>query len=390
MAQTDVQVAILGAGPYGLAAAAHLRVARVEPVVFGEPMEFWKQNMPAGMLLRSAWEASHIADPRRELTLEAFGRDRGRPLAPPVALSDFIAYGEWFQRHVAPEVDRRRVAAVERVNGLLALELTDGEALLAKRVVVSAGLFPFGTRPAPFDALPDELASHSSARIGFEDLAGRKVLVIGSGQSALESAALLHEQGSDVELVARAPVVHYLRGAWLKAHLGPLRPLVYPDTDVGPPGLNLIVSKPPVFRRFPLSWQGRMARRSIRPAGASWLVPRLAGVTLTLSHKVVSAEPENGGVRVTLDDGSRRDVDHVLTATGYRVDVGKYAFLRPSTVAGLTLRGGYPLLRSGFESSIDGLHFLGAPAAESFGPLMRFVSGTGFAGRALARRVAQG
>jgi cation diffusion facilitator CzcD-associated flavoprotein CzcO len=49
---TDTDVAIIGAGPHGLAAAAHLRRAGVATHIFGEPMSFW-QGMPAGLLLRT-------------------------------------------------------------------------------------------------------------------------------------------------------------------------------------------------------------------------------------------------------------------------------------------------------------------------------------------------
>jgi len=386
----DVEIAILGAGPYGLAAAAHLRAAGVEPLVLGEPMEFWRGNMPAGMLLRSAWEASHIADPRRELTLDRFEAETGE-LSRPVSLEDFLRYGAWHQGRAVPDVDRRRVTRLGVDGGAgdgLELELDDGAVVRARRAVVAAGLHPFGRRVAPYDALPDELASHSSQLLDLRPFAGRDVLVAGAGQSALESAALLHEAGAGVEVLARAGTVHWLRGAGLRRRLGPFRGLLYPSTDVGPPGLNQIVARPAVFRRFPLGWQGRMAYRSIRPAGAAWLVPRLEGVPLTLGRRTVAVETADGRARVTLDDGSVREVDHVLAATGYPVDVTRYPFLAPAVVERLAVRRGYPLLGRGLESSVPGLHFLGAPAAESFGPLMRFVSGTGYAARALTREAA--
>ena len=71
-AQCDV--AVIGAGPYGLSAAAYLRSAGVETRIFGEPMAFWQKQMPAGMCLRSNWGASHIADPQSQLTLDEYSR----------------------------------------------------------------------------------------------------------------------------------------------------------------------------------------------------------------------------------------------------------------------------------------------------------------------------
>jgi len=92
-------------------------------------------------------------------------------------------------------------------------------------------------------------------------------------------------------------------------------------------------------------------------------------------------------VRLGLDDATSREVDHVLLATGYRVDVRRYPFLSPSIVESLSFADGYPVVGDGLGSSVRGLHFLGAPAAYSFGPLVRFVSGTEFAARSLTRRV---
>ena len=80
-------VAIIGAGPYGLAAAAHLaQIKGLTVSIFGEPMGFWRTAMPAGMLLRSAWSASHIADPNGALTLDAYKLGSGNHLASPIPL----------------------------------------------------------------------------------------------------------------------------------------------------------------------------------------------------------------------------------------------------------------------------------------------------------------
>jgi hypothetical protein len=89
-----------------------------------------------------------------------------------------------------------------------------------------------------------------------------------------------------------------------------------------------------------------------------------------------------------LDDGTELRADHVLLGTGYRVDLQRYGFLSPDLLGEVRVRNGYPVLRRGHETSIDGLHVLGAPAAWSYGPLMRFVAGSQNAGTDLARAVA--
>jgi hypothetical protein len=391
------RVAVIGAGPYGLASAAHLRAAGVEHVVFGEPLSFWREHMPAGMFLRSAWEASHIDDPFDAFSLDRFEATHG-PIGRPIPLADFIRYGSWFERLAVPEVDRRRVAGVERERSGFRLTLADGESLLVHRVVVACGIAPFAWRPPLFDRLPEHLASHSSEHTDLSRFAGQRVLVVGRGQSALETAALLHEAGGDVELVTRAETIHFLRGAPVRRRLGPLRPLFYPSTDVGPPGLNLIAGSPRLFQLLPKKVAEPLEYRCIRPAGAGWLAERLRGVPLTTGRAVVSVEADSQRVRVELDDGSDRTIDHLLLATGYRVDVDRYSFLAPPLAQAVARTGGYPRLGPGhepsyprlgrgFESSVPGLHFVGATAAASYGPVMRFVSGTRFAGPGLTRHI---
>src|SRR5437016_11507511 len=107
---TATDVVIIGAGPYGLSAAAHLRAIKGLAVrVQGEPMSFWEQHMPIGMLLRSPYVASHLSDPKRALTLDTFQAECGNHLHQPVPLDRYIEYGRWFQRKAAPDVDRRKV-----------------------------------------------------------------------------------------------------------------------------------------------------------------------------------------------------------------------------------------------------------------------------------------
>src|SRR5437764_2983639 len=98
-------VAVIGAGPYGLSVAAHLR--RFPAVVLGETMESWRA-MPARMFLKSVWSASSLADPDGRFSLDRYcdGPSRGRE---PIPLEMFIDYGHWFQRQAVREADPARV-----------------------------------------------------------------------------------------------------------------------------------------------------------------------------------------------------------------------------------------------------------------------------------------
>jgi cation diffusion facilitator CzcD-associated flavoprotein CzcO/predicted ATP-grasp superfamily ATP-dependent carboligase len=382
-------VVIIGAGPYGLAAAAHLRAAGFETRCFGEPLEFWRRQMPAGMVLRSRKRSSHIADPRRELAIEHYEQAEGKTVhTPSLLLEEFVDYGLWFQQRAVSDLDPRKVATVSRNADGFRVALEDGEELRAGRVVVAAGLSPFPHRPEPFASLPTSLQSHTSEHADLGVLSGKRVLVIGAGQSALESAALLHERGASVEVLARAPSIWWLGdgAAGVGAARRPRVPIPLPPTDVGGRLTGWIAAAPDVFRRVPSALQPTVSERCIRPAGSGWLRPRLADVTVSYERFVIAAQQRNGEAHLVLDDGSERTVDHVLLGTGYTIDVTRYAFIAPELAAGLRLTDGYPVLGPGLESSVPGLHFLGAPAALSFGPIMRFIVGTWYAAPALTRR----
>jgi FAD-dependent urate hydroxylase len=381
----DCHVAVVGAGPYGLSSTAYLRAAGVETRVFGEPMAFWQNQMPAGMCLRSNWGASHIADPKRELTLDAYCQHKGNHVSKPIPLNRFVDYGRWYQSQAVRDLEKRNVLTVDLdVRGFRVL-LADGEEFVSRRVVVATGINNFANRPAQFTGIPSELASHTSEHDDLGKFKGRRVVVIGAGQSALESAALFKEAGVDVEVIARVEALNWVGLHPKLHHLGMISRMLYSTRDVGPAGISRLVAAPHLFRRFPRAFQDRTGYRAIRPAGAGWLKPRLEGVSITLGRKVVTATTAGSQLLLKLDDRTERLVDHALLATGFRVDVSKYPFLSLSLVKQLKVVNGYPVLKRGLECSIPGLYFAGKSAAWSFGPLLGFVSGTEFAANELVQ-----
>jgi FAD-dependent urate hydroxylase len=385
---TNSIIAVVGGGPYGLACTAHLRAAGLETRLLGPRMTFWERHMPQGMLLRSPWQASSISDPHGSLTLDAYERAQGETLQRPIPLRDFLRYAHWFSTQVAAEVDERRVVLLERADGGFRLTLEDGDCLQAGRVVVATGLDSFAQIPPQLVGLPADRAAHASQLCELSSFAGRSVTVVGAGQSAVETAALLGEAGARVEMIARVGGINWLKSSsWLHSRPGPIRRLLYPPTDVGPPGLNQITARPRLFQAFPLALQERIAYRSIRPAASSWLEPRVGGVTITTGQTIASAHVADDELRLTLADGTERLTDHLVMATGYRVDMARHPLIAPDLLAELDLFRGAPRLRRGLESSVPGLHFVGAMAAQSFGPLMRFVSGTTYAAPALAAQL---
>jgi Pyridine nucleotide-disulphide oxidoreductase len=389
-----VPVVVIGAGPHGLAATAYLRHAGVETAIFGEPMAFWREQMPAGMLLRSALRATNIASPERTLSLDRWSEETGRDVVFPLPLPDFIDYAEWYRGQVAPDLDRRKVERIERYGDAFRLLLSDGEEVRAERVAVAAGIAPFPRIPRKLASLRRELVSHSSQHSDLSHFRGRRVAVLGAGQSALESAALLKESGAEVQVIHRKPAIKWLGGppspGEKKKRRRRLKLSVAP-TDLGGPRASWLSASPDIFRRFPRSLQETIAFRAIGPAGGHWLRDRVEGIPIAAGRSLEAVQHQNGNLRLTLSDGSDLEVDHLLLGTGYEIDVSKYEFLGKELADAIKTVDGYPVLGPGLESSVPGLHFLGAPAAYSFGPVMRFVTGTwytapAFTLRALGRR----
>lgn len=402
---SDAPVAVIGAGPHGLAAAAHLRGAGVPSIVFGKTLGFWRDTMPEGMLLRSPLRASSISSPQETFSLEHWASQARREPAQNLPIEDFVEYGSWFQQQVCSDLDTRRVRGIAPENGRFTLTLDDGDSVTAGRVVVAAGLAPFARIPRVFAALPESLVSHASACPPMSTFAGRSVAVIGSGQSALEGAALLLEAGaSQVEAIARARAIYWLNHGWLGVEDAELLPppakgvggspswrarhgLYWhgAPTDVGGRVTSWVGAAPDLIRHFPRGVRAPLTYHCIRPAGAHWLPDRLREAKLSLGREIVQATPEGDQARLRLDDGSERVVDHVLLGTGYEIDVRRYPFVDSALGSKLRVKDGYPLLGRGLESSVPGLHFVGAPAAESFGPTMRFVVGTAYTAPALTQ-----
>ncbi len=380
---TAFEVVVLGAGPYGLSAAAHLKAAGMNVRIFGRPMEFWAEKMPAGMLLRSPRVASNISDPSHGATLEHFEASAGIQPHAPLPLETFVEYGRWFQRQLLPELDHREIVSVKRGVKDFAISLEDGGLIRSKNVVVAAGIGPFLKVPTEFASLPPSQVSHCYQGCEIHNFSGKRVAVIGAGQSALESAALLHEAGADVELLARIPTLRWIgQHPWLH-RMGPISSALYSSHDVGPAGISRLVAAPNIMRKIPLGLRDRIRIRAVRPAGSSWLPARLEKVKLSTGRFVMAAQANGHGVELRLDDGTRRSVDHVLMGTGYTVDISRYGFLSSELLNQLVLMDGYPQLIPGFCSSIEGLYFIGATAARTYGPLLYFVAGTEFASNEL-------
>ena len=377
-------IAVIGAGPYGLSIAAHLQSRGLPAVVFGKTMAFW-QNMPDGMHLKSVWSASSLSDPQRAWSLDRYSEAMAWPAREPIPLPDFVAYGQWFARQARVAVDPAYVQTLVHDGDRFLPELDDGRRVSAWKVIVATGIQSFAVVPDFAQHLPSALASHTQAHNDFARFKGRTVAVLGRGQSAVQTAAFLHEAGAaNVELIARGPIVWIARR--LYAASGPLKHVFYPPSDVGPPGLNWLIHFPSLYRQLPVATRAMLEGRAIRPAGAPWLRQRVEGlVRETPGVEISRATPQGEQLRLDLSDGTRRVVDHLFLATGYRARLDALSFLHSDLGARVSEANGFPLLNQWFESSVPNLHFAGAIASYNFGPICRFVSGAPASARQITR-----
>lgn len=392
-----LDTAIIGAGPYGLSIAAHLRHRGIPFRIFGRPMDSWLQHMPKGMMLKSDGFASDIYDPERAFTLRQYCAEQGIEYADaglPVHLETFGAYGLAFRDRMVPELEDKLVASVNRASGGFVLRLEDGETFQARRVVLAIGITHFEYIPENLAHLPPEFVSHSARHREVEPFRGRSVVVIGGGASALDLAGLLREAGADVQLVTRR--------SELKFHSQPTgkprswwQQIRHPQSGLGP-GMRsrFFADAPGVFFYLPEKLRLEIVRKTLGPSGGWFIRDKVIGkLPVHLGCTLQGAEVRNGRVHFTVQgaDGSKQEfvTEHVIAATGYRVDLERLMFLNPEIRSQVKTVNGSPVLKSSFESSVPGLYFAGVAAANSFGPVMRFAFGAGFAARTVAAALAK-
>ncbi|MFE3034349.1 FAD-dependent oxidoreductase [Streptomyces canus] len=392
-------VAVIGAGPFGLSTAAHLRARGIPVRVFGDPMVSWRDHMPAGMLLKSTPAASSLDAPQRGHTLadycDATGIRRLVTDEDIIPVETFIAYGQWFQQQLVPELEQVRVVSVDRSErGGFQLKLDSGESFTARAVVVATGLSGLSHLPpelsaaAPDGPAPTGPVSHSSQHHDLSRYSGKEIVVVGAGQSALETAALAAEAGAQVRVVARGRgSVDFGAPPWKQPRLRPESPFGRAWS------LWALTYYPHPYRRLPAGARHYLVKRVLGPLGAWWLRDRFEGkVQVTEVDRILKADTADGrpvlDVRTHTGTADRLTADHVIAATGYRVDLAAMDFLGHELRTALAVSRGTPRLGAGYVSSVPGLYFTGLPAAASYGPVMRFVCGTEFASPRLAGHLA--
>jgi thioredoxin reductase len=99
----------------------------------------------------------------------------------------------------------------------------------------------------------------------------------------------------------------------------------------------------------------REGRMKLEP----WLAPRLADPSITSwpnTHVAACGEGSAGAVEIRFADGRGVEVDHVIFATGYRVDMARIPFLSAAVRAALRTEDGFPALDTHMQTSVPGLY----------------------------------
>jgi len=402
----SIDVAIIGAGPYGLSLAAYLREAKIEFRIFGKTMDSWKNKMPPGMLLKSEPWASSLYDPASSFTLKQYCAESGVEYQDsflPVPLETYVAYGEAFQARLVQKIEDKILIGIKRSNAGLHAIFDDGEVLNARNIIIAVGNHHFKYYPSHLSHLPSEVLSHSGDYGPLDPLSGKEVIIFGAGASATDLAALLSDNRIKVTLVARdsrlpfmpTPKIRPKSFQTLRKLVSPLKPikrLLNANSGIGNTWLLKVCAEAPwIIHSLPEEVRIDIVQTTLGPLGHWSVKDRVEGqIPLHLGRSLESAEISNGKVilRLSTPEGAKESLqaDHLIAATGYKMDLKCLEFLKP-IITHIHMKESTPILTANYESSIPGLYFIGPVAANSFGPVCRFVFGAIYPARNITKHI---
>ncbi len=378
----EIDLLIIGAGPFGLAMAAQSQHLGIDYLVVGKPMEFWKLNMPEGMYLRSACDW-HL-DPQNVDTIDCFLQTQGLTTADVEPLSHpfYLSYVQWFQERkqidVLPVYVQQLNHDREGDYPFHAL-MEDGQTIRAARVVIAVGFKYFRNIPDSLvDRLPAGHFTHTCDLVEFTALKGKRCFIIGGRQSAFEWTALLNEAGaSTVDISYRHDSPAFTEADWSWVN----------------PMVDAIVDAPEWFRNLSAGEKDGINHRlwaEGRLKVEPWLEERVMkeSVRLWPHTQLQSCDLlPNGDLEIGLDNGEKLTVDHLILATGYKVEIDQVPFLRQGNIlSALTIKNGYPVLDAYFQTNVRGLFITSLAASQDFGPFFGFT----IAVRTSAKLIGQG
>ncbi|WP_029192529.1 NAD(P)-binding domain-containing protein [Paenibacillus harenae] len=352
-------VIIIGAGPYGISLASYAVQQGLSYKLIGHPMDFWKTQMPQNMFIRTPYELVQFPHPRNKFSIQQFAKETGTPLSDPLPRPVFVDYALWYAQRTGVAFTAELVIHVNKNAEHFVVETDQGSSFEAQNVVVAAGVRHFKYIPGLFRNLSSSLASHTLGYTDFNLFKGKRVAVIGSGQSAWEAAALLHQAGASAELIYRRERPVYGGGKYQEIVLRSIGNIFFSLPHfIKKKLLHIGTATVPIARFLRQYVEGKVNQHS--------------GVTIE------GVSEANGKAQLRLSNGRKDYFDHVIVASGYNINLDKLPFIGNNLKQSISREEGhdvFPKLHASFESSVPGLYFAGPLSAHSHGPTFRFILG---------------
>lgn len=369
MDNNSIDLVIIGAGPFGLSAASFANFHQIDYMVIGKPMAFWKENIPENMYLRSGTDW-HL-DPYGNYTIETFLKSRNKTPedVKPLPLTLFLDYAEWFQEQQNINVLDKLIVKLDYLEGekKYLITLKDGKEIKAINVLIAIGFKFFKKLPVYLTKkLPAGSFTHTCDVVKFEKFKDKSVLIIGGRQSAYEWAALIVEAGAKtVHISHRHETPEFAESHW--SWIDPI--------------MDQMVDNPEWYRTLNEKEQEEIERKfwiedsqKLEP----WLLPRIDRENIKiwpLSNVVKCDEANSGLYKVHMDNGKRLEVDHIILATGYKVDINKIPFLSSGNILPkLYINEGFPDLDGYLQTNLHGLYMTSMIATKSFGRFFAYIA----------------
>ena len=350
-----IPVLIVGAGPYGLSLANYMSAMGQEFKIIGKPMELWREHTFSEASLRSEMATSEIAHPQSAYSIQTFrtqnGLDRGKP-SERIDVKEYRQYIDWVLGEIPYEIQPEYLTNLSQMDDYFKAKLESGETLKAKQVVIATGVAHHLKVPAEFSSAKDVIHSYYTQEI--EALQGKKVLVVGAGQSAAEAMEICQKNENEVHWYARKAPRFYSE------------PLDLPKWI-----FNLVVKSAGLFRTLPHSL-------------IQYMFSIFSATTMT---------PDNEAKLTGIDSFSTlpdlSTYDHVISATGYNYTLNHMNFLADDLRDSLEMKAAMPRIDKNFMSSMRDLYFIGPSTEMFFGPPMKFMIGSQYVAPRLSKLLAR-
>lgn len=362
-----IDIAIIGAGPYGISIGAHAEKENLNYKVFGLPMQFWKVKMPPEMFIRTLIEYTGLSDPNNKYTIAAFAKEKGITLSYPIRRTIWVDYGMWFIEKTNVDIQPTIITDITRTDNYYQLKTIEGKKYKAKHIVIAVGLTNAQYIPKELCGFPKQLVSHSSEHTTFHKFSGKDIAVIGGGQSAWEAAGLANEAGANVHLIYRRPN------------------RLSPDKNLNAEQQKLIGK----YYSLTDDEKAKVEEKFSRPTVSDFLLPLVEGKVKQIpnsSIKSIEIDKERK-LKITTNKRLELTVEHVIAATGYRFSVHKLDFLHHIIDEIKTNPYGEPIVDEHFQSTLANVYFVGPAAAFSHGPPFRFIAGVWHAASTLIQQI---